>query len=570
MKLIIRDYLASLKERGELDAILPDLLSELGFTVYSRPRRGTAQHGVDVAAVGEDQDGVRKVFLFTLKQGDLTRQDWDGPPQSLRPSLNEIKDAYIPTRIPRQYKDLKIVICLCFGGEVQEQVRAALTGYIEQNSTNCISFAEWSGDKLAGLLLQGILREEILPKNLRSSFQKAVAMVDEPDIAYRHFADLVQRLRERGDASQKACVTAARQIYLCLWIMFVWARDIDNVDAPYRASELALLSVWHLLRPFIGKKTKHAKAVTTVFHQLIQLHVTIAAELLERKVLPHVGTPDALSMAVDTRSSVDVNLKLFDLLGRLAMMGLWLHWFVSFDGDKPDPAKQEKVGEWSANAFKLVEANTTLFSPLCDQHAIEVALVLLLATVSGSNQRKVFEWLQEMANRLHFTVRSHGRYPCVFTEYRDLVDHPRERTDEYRKEATSGSIIIPLLAAWLTAMGANETIAQLAELQQSDLEHCTMQVWLPDSASEEAMYIGGRGHGVAICDLRIAATGDGLLATIAEACQKETGFAALSANKTGYWPIVLLACRHFRHPIPAHFWIRALYSAGAADSQSAA
>ena len=52
MKLILKEYLANLRERDELDAILPDLLSELGFTVLSTPARGTKQHGVDVAAVG--------------------------------------------------------------------------------------------------------------------------------------------------------------------------------------------------------------------------------------------------------------------------------------------------------------------------------------------------------------------------------------------------------------------------------------------------------------------------------------------------------------------------------------
>ena len=103
MKLVIREYLASLKERGELDAILPDLLSELGFVVYSRPQRGTIQHGVDIAAVGNDEDGEKKLFLFTVKQGDLTRQEWDGTPQALRPSLNEIIDGYIPSRIPTEY-----------------------------------------------------------------------------------------------------------------------------------------------------------------------------------------------------------------------------------------------------------------------------------------------------------------------------------------------------------------------------------------------------------------------------------------------------------------------------------
>jgi hypothetical protein len=87
MKLMIREFLASLRERGELDAILPDLLSELGYTIISRPGRGTRQHGVDIAAVGSDNDGQRKVFLFSVKQGDLTRQDWDGTPQALRSSL---------------------------------------------------------------------------------------------------------------------------------------------------------------------------------------------------------------------------------------------------------------------------------------------------------------------------------------------------------------------------------------------------------------------------------------------------------------------------------------------------
>jgi hypothetical protein len=82
MKLVFREYLASLRERRELDVVLPDLLSELGFNVISRPSVGTRQYGVDVAAVGRDTDpktGVseEKLYLFSIKQGDLTRNDWD-------------------------------------------------------------------------------------------------------------------------------------------------------------------------------------------------------------------------------------------------------------------------------------------------------------------------------------------------------------------------------------------------------------------------------------------------------------------------------------------------------------
>jgi hypothetical protein len=102
MKILLTDYVGSLKERGELDAILPDLLSELGFHVISRPAIGAAQRGVDIAAISKGARSERRLFLFSVKAGDLTRADWDTGVQALRPSLNEILDDYIQTRIPPQ------------------------------------------------------------------------------------------------------------------------------------------------------------------------------------------------------------------------------------------------------------------------------------------------------------------------------------------------------------------------------------------------------------------------------------------------------------------------------------
>jgi hypothetical protein len=196
-----------------------------------------------------------------------------------------------------------------------------------------------------------------------------------------------------------------------------------------------------------------------------------------------------------------------------------------------------------------------LLSPLCDQHAIEIALFLMLAVANGASRRDVSSWLREIVARLDFAVRTHGKYPCVFTDYRDLVDHPRERTDEYRKEATSGSILIPLLAAWAAALNDVDALKTLVNLQQSKLEHSTLQLWLPDNATEDQIFVGGREHGVALCDLPLSPTGKELLDTIAEACQKESSFRSLTSNTTGYWPLTLLACRHYRHPVPPQFWI---------------
>lgn len=569
MKLLFRQYLASLRERDELDAILPDLLSELGYTVYSRPQRGTAQAGVDIAAVGDDDDGERKVFLFSVKQGDLTRQDWDGTPQALRSSLNQILDTYIASKIPKRYQTLKVVICLVVGGDIQEQVRTDVTQFVARNSTENISFDEWNGDKLAGLLLRGILREEIMPKALRSHFQKAVAMVDEPDIAVQHFGRLVFELSKQvlKDADR---IRVARQLYIALWVLFVWARDANNVEAPYQSSELVLLNIWNLLRPLIGKRTKAAnKAVTLVLRHTINLHLTIASELLEKKILPHVGVRDGISIEVRTRTHVDVNLHLFDILGRISLMGLWAHWLIEHDSDPANKAAaQDQLAKLASTSYQLIDNNRVLFLPLQDQQAIEIALFLVfIGVLNGSNQ-DIRTWLQEMTERLAFTVQTHGHYPCVFSEYRELVAHPRDQTDEYRKEATSGSILIPLLAAFLSALGDTKSLETLVALKAKELEHCTLQLWMPDSTSEEGLYIGTRDHGVALTDLPLSASGSDLLKTINDACNESKDFNALTAIATGHWPMVLTACRHYRLPVPPQFWIRMLDSSDAAPSMS--
>ena len=555
MKLIIRDFVASLKERGELDAILPDLLSEVGFTVFSRPGIGTVQHGVDIAAVGTDQDGERKVFLLSVKQGDLTRQDWDGNPQALRPSLNEIQDAYIPNRIPPRYRDLKVVICICIGGSVQEQVRDVLTGHIMKNQTSRIAFDEWNGDHIAEMLMTGLLREQVLPKPLRRSFQKSIAMVDEPDVSFKHFRHLALALKREAGDSQTKRVRAARQINFALWVLYVWARDADNLDASYRASELSTLLVWDMLRPFIGKRTKNSRAIVQAQNQIIQLHIRISFEFLEAKVLPHAEADFALSAAVRSRYYADVNLRLFDVLGRLALAGLWLAWSLSRDNSIPSNAQAEALRSLANKTLSLINANPALLTPLKDDHAIEVALCVLFFAHARADFNAIRGWLADSSAAIDFSIRAHNLYPTINGVYRDLLHHPRERSDEFRKNALPGSVLLPLLGCWLTACGCDTEFERLAGVISEELPECTLQFWFPDSRTEDGLYEGIEQHGSALTDISFADGGDALLDTVWECCEEFASFDTISCVETGYWPIFLLACRHHRLPVPPQFWI---------------
>jgi hypothetical protein len=560
MKPVIREYLAALRERGELDAMLPDLLSELGFTVFSRPSRGTRQFGVDVAAIGPHGDD--RVYLFSIKRGDLTRSEWNGDSdQALRPSLDEIFDAYIPNHLPPEHSGKRIVICPCFGGEVLEAAHEAFNGYMKTRTTATVEFSVWNGDRLAGHLEEGLLREGLLSPEMRSSLRKAIAMSDEPDASFSHFARLVDAVAATvTDATDAKRLTAARQISISLWMLFVWAREEGNLESSYLASEYALLRFWDLAKNLLAAGTKASEDMGLILSELVDLHLKVWEEFIGKKVLPHAGKLHALSAAVRTASPLDVNLKLFEIMGRIALHGLWLVWADGRSGDLPGPLRERspdpRIGMLADRLCALVAANPALLTPVADEQVIDLSLGFMLLAAHGGRRGDLQAWVSELVRRSDFSYRTLGRFPCALRGYAELAEHPRPDRGDYLKEVTQGSVLLPTLAVWAAALGDGETLEVLARLKEEILGHCAVQLWLPDEASEAGLWRGQDGHGAAFLDIPLVREGRTILDYVLRECGPATPFAELSAVKQGFWPLVLVACRHYRLPVPPHFFGR--------------
>ena len=556
MKLILKQYLSSLRERGELDAILPDLLSQLGLNVFSRPGRGTRQDGVDVGAVGSLDGGPERVYLFSIKPGDLTRKDWDSDAvQSLRPSLNEILDAYIPNRLPAEHRGKGIVICIGIGGDVQEQVRPQLAGFVERNTTAGITFEEWNGDKLASLIQSCFLREDLLPGHARSRLRKSLALLDEPEASYQHFGALIKSLAAVDSQQDVERVTALRQMSICLWILFAWARDTANMEAAYLSSELTLLHGWKIVSLYAGKKGKVTQAVDTAFLSIFSAYQQICGEFLATNVLPHVGKLHALSSAVRASCSLDINLKLFDLLGRLATDGIWAYWATCRFTDEELEARQRGVQEvWMRmSAVKaLISNNPALLLPAKDDQAIDIFIAVLLLALDEHNHDDVKKWLAEVLRRASFAYQVHGHYPCILQSYSDLLSHPKPGDNEYRKNVTSGSILYPIIALWAALLDDEETYNNIAHLKQKLLQHCTFQFWYPDECSEAHFYTDGGSHGAVLSNACVDRPKEELLAQVFGECDQSPYFKEMSAIKFDWWPLVVVACRHYWLPLPLH------------------
>jgi hypothetical protein len=557
MKLIIKEYLASLKERGELDVVLPDLLSQLGLNVYSRPARGTRQDGVDVGAVGSLDGEAEKVYLFSIKPGDLTRRDWDGDSaQSLRPSLNEILDSYIPNRMPAEHRDKDIVICIAIGGDVQEQVRPLITGYTSQKSQENISFEEWNGDKLAALIQARFLREDLLPEQARSNFRKSLAMLDEPDVSYRHFALLIESLSNVDNLISAQRITAIRQMSICLWILYTWAREAGNMESAYRASELTLLHAWAIAKLFFEQSNKASRAAEAALISVFTAYNQICSEFLRTNVLPYAGTLHAVSVAVGGSNSLDVNLKLFDLLGRLGLDGLWAYWGGQRCLEGQEEARQkmnDQVSTYAEAIIELINNNPTLLMPTKDEQVIDISIALALLVIVKNGRDFIRNWLAEMLMRARFSYEAHGNYPCILQRYTELLEHPKSRDVEYRESATSASILYPVIGLWAALLGDERLFMGVASLKREVMNHCTFQFWYLDDSSEEHLYRNDDVHGAAMTRLALGGTAEEFLSQVFRECTQTRHFEQLTAVKCGWWPLIAVACRHYRLPLPLDF-----------------
>ncbi|TMM45758.1 hypothetical protein [Colwellia ponticola] len=552
MKLILKQYLASLNERDELDVLVPDLLSQMGLNVYARPIRGANEYGVDVAAVGKIDGGIEKVYLFSIKERNLTRQSWcGGSSQDLLPSIHSILNSYIPHRLPKEHADKPIVICLCFGGDVQTTIRQEVTGFEQQHETESLKFEEWNGDKLSELILQYFLKEELLPKDWQSMLRKSIALLDEPEESHKHFVRLVRKIIKTDTKDKKNIYRVINRINICLWVLFSWGRDGNNVESSYLSAEFCILNCWDLIRD--SRSTNARKS----FDKLLSTYHAITCEYTEKCLIAHADKKHAISNAINSPSSIDINLKLFDFMSRLSMCGIWtLLDLQKLNTGKPpiDDAQvnnlEGKLKSIIHSIKLLIKNNPLLLSPYLDEQAIDISLAMYLLIQDSENDEFSISWLDEIAKRSIFSYKTDGMYPSTVSHFRKLLDHREQKSSSYKHSVTKGSILYPILAVF-SALYENEiTSNELSNFAEEELRHCTLQYWYPAQDSETYFYNNIENHGCATTGFEMAF--DKVLDHVMTECDNSKSFSELSVVKKGLEPIVFLACRYYRYPLPIH------------------
>ncbi len=286
------------------------------------------------------------------------------------------------------------------------------------------------------------------------------------------------------------------------------------------------------------------------------MHNIISDEYLNKYVWPRSGVRYGLSYAVPSGVSLDINLRLFDIVGRIGTRGLWqLHLFNALKSkNRKEDAEviQNNLSDIAAHLINVIRNNPIVSTPIKDNQAIDINIACLFLHRIGYDD-VIRDWVFRITAATTYAYNANDRYPCIHNEYRDLVDHPMN-DEEYRVESTAGSLLVPTLAIWAAIVNDTRPLVGLSDFVAGPYKHSTLQLWYPGPDSEEHFYSNRTAHGLASTDLRIEPSCEDMLAPIKSECATSSEFYSLSPLKFELWPLLISACRHHRVPVPPHFW----------------
>lgn len=544
MRLVIREYLRMLKESGELDEFLPELLLKMGFILTSKAQKGVRQGGVDIAAVGKDTTDRETLLLLVVKCGNITRSNWDNGENSVRASLNEVRDVYLQTKVLPAHKEHIKKIVLCTNGDIIQAVDPHWHGYVTDNTVEGkIEFDFWGLDRLTSLVETHLLDESALPDISRSDFRKALALISEPEYDLAHYYKLLDTLlfyNNEGMSERLDYKTFKQAINTCnllLTIMFRWAQSENNLRNVLLASERTLLWGWELIR---RKNFTENKNAITQYVLIYRTYIMISNSYFN-KLQGHFHTRDALS--IHSPEHIFASESVFEHIGIVALIGL---------NQITNTSNQQAIMIICEGLANIIANNPNSSSPCYDRHANEISLALIFMFYAGQHDNAK-NWLSSLCNSLIFCYSRGRNFPVGSDSFDDTVELTVHGWDgPLAINAKSISTIIAVIAQWCCLFNMTTEYTAIVTLHRKLQETC-VQLWFPDDKTENLIYYKSAQYesGSSLAPITLPDTIDEYIAEIREL--KDVSFIStiddFSASKAGFKFLLMTASRHFQTPI---------------------
>lgn len=562
MRLIISQFLRTLRERDEFDRLLPDLLLAMGYVPLAKPQTGVRQYGVDLAAIGNSSvDGMEEMLLLVIKQGDLGRRDWDnGEPTSVRPSLNEVLDVYLTKLVAPEHRDLRKIVVLATTGDLKQDVETNWTGFKEQNATRA-SFDFWGADRVSDLIERHMLDENLFAPSDRSDLRKSLALAGDPDYDFRDLCRLLLRqlgLTADGKVAEpsldrKGLQKAFRRVHLAAQICTRWAQaDGSDSRQGLWVSERTLLWAWHRVQLMAPKERPKFHAVIEEFwHSYTQ-----ASSRYFEVIDPHLKVRDG--MAGYGTEGAAFAVVLFQHIGLIGAVGLACR-LAQGDSEEAKAIIEDNVTAVADGLCSLVANHGASASPRLDEHIIDITLALIFLVLAGRREQAK-SWMAGMAKRLDYCYKARSRFPVSTDSLEDLVElevSPRDSKLSENLMRTSWSLAT--VAAWCVILELDKHYTELSCGASGPYNNVCAQLWHPTEGWPERWYFGGSlDRGETEAPYALLPSVDDMRQRMAEFLNRQDydWIATSPSREVGLLALDYIACRHFRMPVPASAWYR--------------
>lgn len=367
---IIKQYVASLKEDGELDYIFPLLLERMGYRVLSTPKqsKGQSQFGRDVIATKKIR-GVNTLFLFELKGfrahdiTDRTLTEKDGIMDSLKASkYTKYRDASIPdlSKYLRKY-------VFVHNGGVEANALLTWNDFVKKEFPKN-NLERWDLAKLTSLFAEYLFDETLLADDESYRlFKKVLVLLDAEGNDFSDMARLIDlQISKMADknSNPRATLNFFATLRLIASMVYYYAKESNDLYPAKICIDTIVLKTWAWV---LRGKSEKKPSIIKHFNSLVLLQMQIYEEYVN-KVLRFAKMPKGLySYQASDTEHIFYPLRCYDFLGDIVYFYTLTEAYVKI----PKAEVQNRMDLLKA----IISNNNVCTMPLLDTHSIPILMV---------------------------------------------------------------------------------------------------------------------------------------------------------------------------------------------------
>ena len=456
-KEIIKEYVASLKEDGELDYIFPLLLERMGYRILSTPKqsKGQSQYGRDVVAV-KKANGQPTLFLFELKGfrahdiNDRNLNEKDGFIESLRASkYTQYEDASIPNldQYPRRY-------VFVHNGTVDENTKPTLKGFVKQEFPDG-NFERWDIYILTDLFSKYLFEETLLAdEDSYRLLKRALVLLDSEGNDYSDIVRLVNlqvTKIESKKTSRRTETNFFATIRLIGALVYYYSIQADNLYPAKYCMDTIVLKTWAWI---LRNKLEKNKKILDLFRPLVTMQLQVYEAYLN-KILDVAGFKEGFySFQPSDTEYIFYPLRCYDFLGDL------MYYFYAIE---TYGINNEGIESHKTVVRDIIMNNAGFKMPLLDTHSIPIQLVFLYLMHKPNKEDGtcMTSFVYETVANLIKQYQSKKMWPELTGNRMALAKSLYKKSDDY---CCDSSLLIVVMFEMISYMGLERLYTRFREV----------------------------------------------------------------------------------------------------------